>query len=87
MEEETIDYLNEDFTHTIEELDALSELDTVKIEINEGLEEALKELDSLHDQFSAKDSSRLLDLCKTTVIETITGQFGLAGMFIQSFYL
>jgi hypothetical protein len=84
MEEETIDYLNEDFTHTIEELDALSELDTVKIEINEGLEEALKELDSLHDQFSAKDSARLLDLCKTTVIETITGQFGLASMFIQT---
>jgi ribosomal protein L17 len=84
MNEEKVDYLNDDFTHTIEELDSLSELDTVKIEINEGLEEALKELDSLHDQFSAKDSARLLDLCKSTVIETITGQFGIAGMFVQT---
>jgi hypothetical protein len=84
MEEGKIDYLNEDFAHTVEELDRLSELDTIKIEINDGLEEALKELDSLHDQFKADDSARLLDLCKTTVIETITGQFGLAGMFIQN---
>jgi hypothetical protein len=82
--EEEVDYLDDDFTHTIEELNALSELDTVQIEINEGLEEALKELDSLHDQFSAEDSARLLDLCKNNVIETITGQFGLAGMFIQT---
>jgi cytochrome b involved in lipid metabolism len=84
MDEEKVDYLNEDFTHIIEELDTLSELDTVKIEVNEGLEEALKELDALHDQFSAEDSAHLLDLCKNTVIETITGQFGLAGMFIQT---
>jgi 5-methylcytosine-specific restriction endonuclease McrA len=81
---EEIDYLNEDFTHIAKELDTLAEHNTIKIEINEGLEEALKELDSLHDQFSAEDSARLLDLCKTTVIETITGQFGLAGMFIQT---
>jgi hypothetical protein len=82
--EEQVDYLNDDFTHTIDELDKLSELDTVKIEINEGLEDALKELDALHDQFSAEDSAHLLDLCKNTVIETITGQFGLAGMFVQT---
>lgn len=84
IDEEKVDYLNEDFTHIIEELDTLSKLDTVKIEVNEGLEEALKELDALHDQFSAEDSAHLLDLCKNTVIETITGQFGLAGMFIQT---
>jgi hypothetical protein len=84
IEDEEIDYLNKDFTGTAEDLDKLSELDTVKIEINEGLEEALKELDALHDQFSTKDSARLLDLCKNTVIETITGQFGLARMFIQT---
>jgi hypothetical protein len=84
MEEVEIDYLNDDFTDTVEELDRLSELEIVKIEINDGLEEALKELDSLHDQFSAEDSARLLNLCKNTVIETITGQFGLASLFIQT---
>ena len=84
MEEERIDYLNDDYSETINELEKLSELELIKIEINEGLEEALKELDSLHDQFSKEDSAKLLDLCKETVIESITGQFGLASLFIES---
>jgi len=82
--EEQVDYLNGDFSYVVDELEKLSELDAIKININADLEEALKELDSLHDQFSKDDSARLLDLCKNTVIETITGQFGLASMFIQT---
>jgi len=78
---EPIDYLHEDFTGSIDELDRISE---VKIKINEGLEEALTELESLHDQFSKEGGAQLLNLCKTTVMETITGQFGLAGMFIET---
>ncbi|MDR2534564.1 MAG: hypothetical protein LBD29_00850 [Treponema sp.] len=81
---ENVDLLSVDFIEMIKDLDTLSEQDMVKIEINEGLEEALRELDALHDQFSKEDSASLLDLCKTTVIETITGQFGLAGMFIET---
>jgi hypothetical protein len=84
MGNEPVDFLNEDFTVAIRELDHISNMDMVKIEINEGLEEALKELDSLHDQFSKEDSANLLVLCKNTVVETITGQFGLAGMFVQT---
>jgi len=84
MEEEQIDFLNDDYSETEKELDKLLELELIKIEINEGLEEALQELDSLHDQFSKEDSAKLLDLCKNTVIESITGQFGLASMFIET---
>jgi hypothetical protein len=49
MQEEQVDYLNEDFSQTVDELNELSELDTIQIELNEGLEEALRELYSLHD--------------------------------------
>jgi hypothetical protein len=83
MENETIDYLNDDFESTIQELDSKSKLEILKIEINQGLEEALIEMENLKEQFSADDSANLLELCKDTVIETITGQFGLAGMFID----
>lgn len=81
---ENIDYLCKDFSSSLVELEKLTESDLVRIQINEELEEALKELDALHNQFSAKDSENLLDLCKTTVIESITGQFGLASMFIAA---
>ena len=83
-QDEQVDYLDDNYSVTLNELEKLSELDLIKIEVNEGLEEALRELDSLHDQFSREDSAKLLDLCKNTVIESITGQFGLAGMFIQT---
>jgi hypothetical protein len=52
MQEEQVDFLNGDFSQTVDELNKLSEMDTIQIVLNEGLEEALKELDSLHDQFS-----------------------------------
>jgi hypothetical protein len=81
---ESVDFFNTDFDKTIQDLDKITQREAVKIEINQGLEEALKELDSLKDQFSTEDSARLLDLCKNTVIETITSQFGLASLFIES---
>jgi len=68
----------------VDNLEKLSELDNLKIIINEGLEEALKELDSLHEQFSKEDSVKLLDLCKDSVIDSITSQFGLASLFIDT---
>ena len=84
MYAEEIEPLNEDFDGTIKDLEKLSEMDTIKIEINEGLEEALRELESLRDQFSKKDSANLLNLCKNVVFDTITGQFEFAVMFIQT---
>ena len=52
--------------------------------MNEQLEESINELNALKDQISQKDSATLLELCKDNVIETITGQFGLASLFINS---
>jgi hypothetical protein len=83
MNTEEFDYLNDNFDSTVEELDGMSEKDLIKIEINQGLEEALSEMESLRNLLSADESATLLNLCKNTVIDTITGQFGLAGMFIE----
>lgn len=62
----------------------MSDRDSLRIEINDSLEEALTELQSLREEISANESAKLIDLCKNTVIETITGQFGLASMFIEA---
>ncbi|WP_145414958.1 hypothetical protein [Paenibacillus xylanexedens] len=80
---QTIDYLNVDTDH-IEELELVSEPLNLRIEINESLEEALLEMQNLREQLSSSESTKLIELCKDTVIETITGQFGLAGMFIEA---
>ncbi|MBQ9238989.1 MAG: hypothetical protein IJ191_06735 [Treponema sp.] len=77
-------YLDDNFDEKIEELDKISEQELLRIEVNEQLEESINELNALKDQISQKDSATLLELCKDNVIETITGQFGLASLFINS---
>ncbi|MDR1971271.1 MAG: hypothetical protein LBQ46_05065 [Treponema sp.] len=83
MEMADINYLNDNFDSDVEELDRISEKDLIKIEVNQRLEEALSEMESLRNLLSADESATLLNLCKNTVIDTITGQFGLASMFIE----
>lgn len=77
-------YLNQDFTASLRDLDNISQADSIKIQVNDGLDTALRELESLHDQFSNQDRASLLELCKNTVIESVTSQFGLASMFIDA---
>lgn len=76
--------IKQDYSLILSELDEVSASDSIRIEANEGLEVALKELETLQDRFTAKDGEQLLVLCKNTVIESITGQFGLASLFITA---
>lgn len=68
----------------LSELGVITEYMPLKIQIDEELESAIRELEALSDKYSKDDSERLLILCKDTVIETITGQFGLASMFVSA---
>ncbi len=82
--DEEIDFLTTNHDEIMEELEEISKRELLKIEINEGLETALKELQELKDQWTEGDCATLLELCKDNVIETITGQFGLASLFVDA---
>lgn len=79
-----IETITQDYSFILSELKGTSASESIKIQVNERLEDALKELESLHDKYSEKDTEQLLVLCKNTVIESITGQFGMASMFIAA---
>lgn len=76
--------LSTNYDQMEKELDILTNDELKKIEINKDLENALTELNNLKNKYSQKDSATLLNLCKNNVIDTITSQFGLAGLFINS---
>lgn len=76
------DYFNDDFTTV--EVEFLKTEDNIRIEVNDGLEEALTALQDLNNQMSDKESASLVELCKDTVIDTITAQFGLVGVFLSA---
>lgn len=76
--------MNENFDEMKLQLDTITNGELLRIEIDENLEEAITELNSLKEQYSQRESATLLQLCKDNVIETITSQFGLASLFINS---
>lgn len=82
----TDDYkpITQDYSLILSDLDELSESESIRIQVSERLEDALKELESVQNRFSAKNSEQILMLCKNTVIESITGQFGLASVFVTA---
>jgi hypothetical protein len=47
------------------------------------LEHSLRELESTKAHLSKKEGDTLIELCKTSIMDTITGQFGLASLFIE----
>lgn len=81
--DQSVDYLNEDFRVVEKELDKLETIDLLQIEINSGLEAALRDLESTKAHLSKNEGDTLIELCKTSIMDTITGQFGLASLFID----
>lgn len=74
----------EDYSQMEQESDLITVSELSKIEINKDLEDAVTELNNLKNQYTQKDTAVLLELCKDNIIETITSQFGLASLFINS---
>lgn len=81
---EVINWLSEDWSEAEQALSQLDERHQLQIQVNEGLAEALHEIENLREQFSATECASLIEQCKNSVIETITRQFGLASMFLNA---
>ena len=89
FEELKVDFLNEEenlknlveIEHFLEEIDKQENL---KISVNDELEKTLQEIEDLKQQMTGKESDTLVEACKTSAMNTITSQFGLASLFIDS---
>lgn len=70
---------NTDFFQSYEameqEIEVLDREQTLRIEIDSGLETALRELEDLKSQMPKEKAQNLFELCETNVINTIKGQF------------
>lgn len=79
---------NTDFFQSYEameqEIEVLDREQTLRIEIDSGLETALRELEDLKSQMPKEKAQNLLELCETNVINTIKGQFGASALFNTS---
>lgn len=77
-------FLSKDWDSTERELDEIDKLQTLRIEIDSGLEDSLRELENLQSQLPKEQNLTLLESCKTNVIETIEAQFGLMPILLSA---
>lgn len=72
-----LDLSNTDFKALDKEIELLSAQDTLRLEIDQGLEQSLAELKDLEAQLPKEQGETLLKLCEERVMDTIISQFGL----------
>lgn len=73
--------LDLDVMGDIQYLDSLSSL---RVEVDQGFEDALKEMDSLQSELDGLRGEDLIALCKENLVSTVVGQFGLASLLVDS---
>lgn len=81
---DTIDFSNTDFDNLEKEISKIDNLEEIKLSAEDGLGEALEELNGLKRQLNEGVGAELIGACKNSVIESITSQFGLASLMIDS---
>ncbi|TKX29790.1 hypothetical protein CQA38_03190 [Campylobacter sp. MIT 12-5580] len=72
-----LDLSNTDFKALDKEIELLSAQDTLRLQIDQGLEQSLAELKNLEAQLPKEQGETLLKLCEERVMDTIISQFGL----------
>lgn len=82
------DFLREDYERMADEIEVefqtLSKESALRIEIDSGLENALKELESLQAQLPKEQMNSLFDQCSKNAIDAVVGHFGLAAVVLNS---
>lgn len=82
--DEGFDYYIEDFDDKARELNSLYQDGAINIDVDSELEQSIQELNALKDEYSKEDAATLLELCGNTVIDTVTQQFGLLSVLVNS---
>ena len=84
-EDTNIDLFDSKTTTVLEaDLDTVDKLSVVKMELDQTLENAINEINSLQKEYSQGEAENLIELCKDNVMTTIVGQFGLASLFVEA---
>lgn len=82
------EYLREDYEAMSEEIEAefqaLSKEQMLRIEVDNSLESALKELESLQSQLPKEQMNALFEQCSQNAIDAVVGHFGLAAVVLNS---
>ena len=79
-----INLFDSDYSQHEQDFEVLSQQESFRLEVDQGLEESLQELQHLKSKLSDGQSVSLIELCKDNIIQTINSQFGLASLVMDN---
>ena len=81
---EVVDYTREDYDVMADELEVLSQKEALRVEIDSGLQKALKELEALQTQLPKEQSAKLFEQCAKNALDAVVGHFGLGAVVLNA---
>ncbi|ECL0157654.1 hypothetical protein FJ643_01580 [Campylobacter jejuni] len=77
-------FINTDYKLLEKELEELSKKDKLRLEIDQGLDEALKDLEIISAKMPQEQTQKLFDQCANNAMDAIMGHFGFAAVILDA---
>lgn len=77
-------FINTDYKLLEKELEELSKKDKLRLEIDQGLDEALKDLEIISAKMPQEQTQKLFDQCTNNAMDAIMGHFGFAAVILDA---
>ncbi len=77
-------FINTDYKLLEKELEELSNKDKLRLEIDQGLDEALKDLEIISAKMPQEQTQKLFDQCTNNAMDAIMGHFGFAAVILDA---
>ncbi|HED6143818.1 TPA: hypothetical protein R5X15_001092 [Campylobacter coli] len=77
-------FINTDYKLLEKELEELSKKDKLRLEIDQGLDEALRDLEIISAKMPQEQTQKLFDQCTNNAMDAIMGHFGFAAVILDA---
>lgn len=77
-------FINSDYKLLEKELEELSKRDKLRIEVDQGLDEALKDLEEISAKIPQEQTQKLFDQCANNALDAVVGHFGFAAVILDA---
>ncbi len=77
-------FINTDYKLLEKELEELSKKDKLRLEVDQGLDEALRDLEIISAKMPQEQTQKLFDQCANNAMDAVVGHFGFAAVILDA---
>ncbi|EAJ2140518.1 hypothetical protein CRL47_03585 [Campylobacter coli] len=77
-------FINTDYKLLEKELEELSKKDELRLEVDQGLDQALRDLEIISAKIPQEETQKLFDQCANNAMDAVMGHFGFAAVILDA---